>query len=115
MKVLAHHIYEFKKGVRRMILHTMPNELKQAVIDKLEMNDITYHIVDVSENKFNVFFGEPDCIEVISGFCEKPLYELSPEEDFIVGVLLGYCPVKQCQRYKLRQGLAKAAQTILIE
>ncbi len=109
MRVLAHHIYEFKKGVRRMILHTMPADMKQMAINKLEVNQITYHVVDVTPEKFNVFFGEPDCIDVIRGFCDKALYDLTPEEDFIIGVLLGYCPVKQCQRYKQRQNLVKAA------
>lgn len=99
MRVFCHHLYEYKKGVRRMILHTMHRRHFLKVVQKLNANSITYKIVHLSEAKFNVFFGDENCIEVASSFVDKPLNELSDKEDFILGVLLGYDIKEQCKRY----------------
>lgn len=99
MKVFCHHIYEYKKGLRNLILHTMASIDVQLAIKKLESNNIDYLIQPVISDKVNVFFGASECVEVIKCFCHKRLNELSPEEDFILGTLLGYNQVIQCARY----------------
>ncbi len=109
MKVFCHHLYEYKKGVRRMILHTMPAIRREWAVKKLQANGIAYYIDEVSAEKFNVFFGDEDCVKVVASFMNKPLHESSNEEDFIIGVLLGYDPVQQCRRYLKRRAIKEAA------
>ncbi len=103
MKVFCHHIYEYKKGLRNLILHTMASSDVPLAIKKLEANAIQYLVQPVTDNKVNVFFGAKECVEVIKCFCHKRLNELSPEEDFILGTLLGYNQVIQCARYLKRK------------
>ncbi len=38
----------------------------------------------------NVFFGRRACLETIRPLLSRPLSDLSPEEDFMLGALLGY-------------------------
>lgn len=99
MKIFFHHIYEYKKGVRRMILHTLHECHREEVVKRLNKNDIPFLITEVTNHKFNVFFGDKTCIDVISTFAYKPLNRLTDEEDFILGTLLGYDTVLQCERY----------------
>ena len=80
MKVLLNHIYEFKKGVRQMVLYP-------------------YIIQPVGNNSLNLFFGRKECLDAIRLFITKPLNQLSPEEDFILGAMLGYDIRVQCERY----------------
>lgn len=92
-----------------MILHTMNRHYYLKVIQKLQANDITFKVVHISDTKFNVFFGDPSCIEVASTFVDKPLNELSDQEDFILGVLLGYDIKEQCKRYTERTALKEVS------
>ncbi|MCG8581723.1 MAG: DUF2023 family protein [Bacteroidales bacterium] len=108
MKVFCHHIYEYKKGLRNLILHTMAAKDVAQAIKKLNANNIDYLIQQVTSQKVNVFFGAKECVEVIACFCHKPLNELTTEEDFILGTLLGYNQVVQCARFLKRK------ETILI-
>ncbi|TAJ11718.1 DUF2023 family protein [Marinilabiliaceae bacterium JC017] len=112
MKVFVHHIYEYKKGLRNLILHTMPVGKQEEAIRKLTSNNISYHIQYVTPFKINIFFGEPQCVEIIRHFGDKPLNELSDEEDFILGTLLGYGQVQQCQRYLNRKEEKNAAYQV---
>lgn len=99
MDVLNHHIYEYKKGLRDLVLHTLPASLKQEAIRKLESNHISYIVREVTRNKINIFFGATACISVLQQFGEKRLNEFTPEEDFILGIMLGYNRIQQCNRY----------------
>ena len=99
MKVLNHHIYEYKKGIRNLILHTLSSNHKQVAVDRLEKNNISYIIREISADKINIFFGAKECINVIEAFGNKQLNEFTPEEDFILGIMLGYNRLQQCDRY----------------
>ncbi len=99
LKVFSHQIYECKKGVRSMALCTLPTDSKDLVIKKLESSKLSYFICPLSKQRFNIFFGEQVCIDVVSKLCNKPLNELSPEEDFMLGAILGYSICEQCRRY----------------
>ncbi|MBQ9213071.1 MAG: DUF2023 family protein [Bacteroidales bacterium] len=99
MKVLAHHIYEYKKGLRQLILHTLPAKNRFEAETRLKLAGINFLTREVSAEKINIFFGAKECIEVIKRFGDKPFNEYSPEEDFILGVLLGYDKIQQCNRY----------------
>ena len=100
MLVFNHHIYEFKKGVRDMVLCTLPAHMQEKVVAKLERNEISYMIQKIKNGNINVFFGKEECLTVADKICGgRPLNLLTPEEDFILGILLGYSISEQCNRY----------------
>lgn len=103
MDVFLHHIYEYKKGLRRMVLHTAPASERYAITQKLDTLEIDYIISAVNDMKFNVFFGDPWCIGVIRSFEHLNLSRLTDEQDFILGTLLGYDIAIQCRRYLQRK------------
>ena len=51
----------------------------------------------------NVFFGDNVCIKMIKQMEFKQLSNLTEEEDFILGIMLGYDRLKQCERYLKRR------------
>jgi Protein of unknown function (DUF2023). len=103
MRLFCHLIYEFKKGVRDLILYTVPADSEEKVKEKLQKNAISYVIQPLPNGNINVFFGKEECISVIRKICNKSLNRLSPEEDFMLGILLGYSLPEQCRRYCKRQ------------
>ncbi|UDQ97854.1 DUF2023 family protein [Lentisphaerota bacterium WC36G] len=99
MKVFIHHIYEYQKGLRNLILHTAPIDYQEQIKAKLERNKIAYHIEQINSSKINVFFGAPECVAVVKEINKKFLNEYTPEEDFILGTMLGYDRKLQCSRF----------------
>lgn len=97
--VLSNHIYEYQKGVRNLILYTVNERCVDKVCRKLERQKIDYLVQTVNGNNVNVFFGRPECLAAVKTFIGKPLYHLSPEEDFILGAMLGYDICRQCERF----------------
>ena len=71
LKVLMNHIYEYKKGVRCLVLYT--------------------------------FNRKKECLDAIRMIVTKSLCLLTPEEDFILGAMLGYDICAQCERYCKRK------------
>lgn len=103
MQVLRHHIYEYQKGLRHLILHTTSVYLKQEVVNLLEKNNMNYMMQLSSEQKINVFFGDRRCINVLKGMGSKRLSDFTDEEDFMLGIMLGYDRLQQCERYLTRR------------
>lgn len=99
IRIFLNHIYEFKKGIRSMVLYTMNRKHESFAIQRLESQQISYMIQEVGSNKINLFFGKPECMEAIRHIIIRPLNELSAEEDFILGAMLGYDICQQCKRY----------------
>ncbi len=101
VKVFTHLIYEFEKGVRNMVLYTLPEEYVPFLTQKLENREIRYFLQPVPERpSTNIFFGKEECLDAVRTFLgNRPLNELSPEEDFMLGAILGYDLCKQCKRY----------------
>lgn len=99
MTVLVHHIYEYKKGVRHLVLHTLPASLREEAEKKLMRQGIDYIVKPVGDSRINIFFGAKECVEVIRRMGDKKLNEFTPEEDFILGIMLGYDKRRQCLRY----------------
>jgi hypothetical protein len=99
LKVFHHLIYEYKKGVRSLILTTEKAEYSEAIETRLKDEDIDYAIQIVNDEKINIFFGDKDCVDVVKTFIGKRLNELTPEQDFILGIMLGYDRLRQCARY----------------
>ena len=105
LNVLLHHIYEFRKGLRNLVLYTGKIADRAAIEQRLRRGNIAFCIQEVNAKKMNVFFGNPACMEVVQRFVHKRLCELTPEEDFILGIMLGYDRIQQCVRLTQRAGL----------
>lgn len=103
MEVFGHHIYEFEKGLRNLILHTTKKTNKESIEERLKRRSIPYVIYEINGDKINIFFGEKHCIDVIEAINKSNLLDYSDEEDFILGIMLGYDRLKQCQRYMKRK------------
>ncbi len=97
--VFCHHVYEYEKGVRSLVLHTGNRDELPLIRSKLKKRKIAHVIYPVGEEKINVFFGNPSCVEVIRHIGKTNLQDYSEEEDFILGILLGYDKIQQCERY----------------
>ena len=85
IRIFLNHVYEFKKGVRNMVLYTMNKEYEAFAIRRLERQNISYLIQEVNANKINLFFGKAECMDAIRHIIIRPLNHLTPEEDFILG------------------------------
>ena len=99
MNVLMNHIYEYTKGVRRMVLFTFNKKYEQFAVTRLQHQNIKYFIQPAGNESINLFFGREECLDAIRLMINRPLNELSPEEDFILGTMLGYDICRQCERY----------------
>ena len=107
LRVFHHHIYEYKKGIRNLILTTEKAKYRDSIENRLKNEKIDYVIHDIPNEKINVYFGEKDCVDVVKTFNPK-LNELSAEQDFMLGIMLGYDRVKQCERYlKIKNNIIK--------
>ncbi len=99
LKVLMNHIYEYQKGVRQMILFTCSKEYESFVIQRLERQNINFVVQQAGKNNLNFYFGRKECLNAIRLIVTRPLNQLTPEEDFILGAMLGYDLCAQCERY----------------
>ena len=102
--VISTYIYEIKKGTKPLALVTVPINMADKCIDKIIKNNLFYCLQKVN-NKINIFFGNNVCIELAKGLIQKDLSKLSPHEDFILGIMLGYNRIEQCSRYLNKQNL----------
>ena len=98
--VLNEQIYGYKHGIRPLVLQTMQVEDKDAIEQRLKRDSLNYHLQEAPGGKnLNVFFGDKPCVDVVKSFNNEPLAKLTPEKDFILGIMLGYDKTKQCERY----------------
>ncbi|MFZ5945914.1 MAG: DUF2023 family protein [Bacillota bacterium] len=102
MEVFYHHIYGYKKGLRNIILHTCHISCRNMIISRLEKEKIPFVIYQLGNDRINVFFGNELCIEIIKKINKSNLNEYTDEEDFMLGVMLGYDRLQQCERYLKR-------------
>ena len=101
LKVFLNHIYEFKKGVRRMVLYTTNKKYEDFAVKRLANQRIKFIVQQVDDERINLFFGCDECIEAIRLLVNRPLNKLTPEEDFILGAMLGYDICVQCRRWDM--------------
>ncbi|MBQ9656171.1 MAG: DUF2023 family protein [Prevotella sp.] len=104
LKVLMNHIYEFRKGVRQMVLFTCHRRYEAFACQRLEHMGIPYLVQPAGRQNLNLYFGRSECLDAIRLIVNRPLNELTPEEDFILGAVLGYDICAQCQRFCKRKG-----------
>ncbi|MGE4319025.1 MAG: DUF2023 family protein [Deferribacterales bacterium] len=98
-RLFSHMVYEYKKGIRRLVLYTAKEHEAELCRMKLSKSGIAWYELASKDGRINFFFGDCPCISIIRSFGEKPLNEFNEKEDFILGVLLGYDLTKQCERY----------------
>ena len=58
MKVFLNHVYEFKKGVRQMVLYTMNRRNQEFAVNRLKKQRIRFIIQEVDDERINLFFGQ---------------------------------------------------------
>lgn len=110
--VFLHHVYEYKKGLRNLILHTTSKENENKIRERLDREQIAHVIYPLGQSKINVFFGESVCVDVIKKIDKVYLYDYTDEEDFLLGIMLGYDRKKQCERYLQRKNAQAQEQLI---
>lgn len=115
MRVFQHHIYEYKKGLRNLILHTIQSEHQDAVESKLKSMQIDYQIYPLNNGNINVFFGATECVDVIKAIGKQSLKDYTYEEDFILGTMLGYDRLQQCRRYLKHINSSKPSVKVPVE
>lgn len=99
MKMVSHMIYEFRKGIRSLVLCTLCPTCAALVQERLRRQGIAFLTGTAGSRNVNLFFGEQACLDAVSCFIHKPLNMLTPEEDFMLGAMLGYDITGQCRRY----------------
>lgn len=106
-RIAIHHIYEYEKGIRSMVLCTLDKGELGLILRKLEARGIAHFTQPTPKlSRVNLFFGHKACIETVGYFLrDRYLHELSAEQDFILGTLLGYDVCGQCERYQRRVNL----------
>lgn len=110
--VFKHHIYEYQKGLRDLVLHTSPLTHQAEIIQTLNRYKIDFVIDQVCENKINVFYGNKQCIKIIKSFAKERLSDYTAEQDFILGIMLGYDRKQQYDRY-LQRILGKNVEQLM--
>lgn len=98
MDLFKNLIYELKKGIRDLALVTCKTSELKIYKPILKNLDIEYFVVNLEKGKHNLFFGNNSCIEIINNFSSSELNKLTPEEDFILGIMLGYSRNEQYSR-----------------
>ncbi len=105
-QLLCNRLYEYKKGVRHLFLCTVSSAFADWACERLNRNDVDYFLQSVPgrKDRVNLFFGRSECIEAVRiMLVQRSLTELSDEEDFILGIMLGYDTCMQCNRYCKRK------------
>lgn len=104
MQVFGHHVYEYRKGLRNLVLHTVSNDDLEDAVRRLKVAEIDCQIYPVKEtNRSNIFFGSKESVDVIRMIGKDDLCDYTPEEDFMLGTMLGYDRRQQCERYLLQR------------
>ena len=103
IRIFLNHIYEFKKGIRNMVLYTINKKYEGFAVRRLEKQNICFLKQEVNAHKINLSFGKKECLDAVKFMLNRPLNLLTPEEDFILGAMLGYDICRQCERYCSRK------------
>ena len=98
MELFKHLIYEYKKGIRDLALYTCESNNRQLLTEILEKMRIQHHIINIEGGKINIFFGSNPCLKILRSFSSKNMEKLTPYEDFILGIMLGYSRNEQYNR-----------------
>lgn len=103
MDVFFHLLYEHSRGLRDLALYTIAPEQQAAVERELAQEGVAYLFRPLEDGRLNVYFGHPACVEVVRSFGACPHCRLTPEQDFMLGIMLGYDRTRQCERFLARR------------
>lgn len=98
MELFSNLVYEYKKGVRDLVLFTCTKSQAIEYLNYLNKLRIKYLVVTVGGGKINLFFGNNKCLQILKAFSSLNLDEISAQEDFILGIMLGYSRAEQYSR-----------------
>ena len=82
---------------------TSPANSPSITAFELEKCGYEWLTEELKSGYINIFFGTEDPINVLKKFKKNSLKDFTPEEDFILGILLGYNTNQQCKRYLTRK------------
>ena len=103
LKLFNYCVYEYERGVRLLQMMTLAAAEAAVLVEQLDRASIDHYRQEISPEKVNLFFGKTAMVETARRIVTKPLNLLSPEEDFMLGTLLGYDREQQCLRYLARK------------
>lgn len=98
MELFKNLIYEYKKGMRDLSLQTCEKKDLEQYTELLDRLATSYLAVELGNNKVNLFFGKPECLDILKRFSDFELNKITPQEDFILGIMLGYSRDEQYNR-----------------
>jgi hypothetical protein len=105
LDVFHHLLYEISRGLRDLALYTIQPEDQALIAKQLNQEEISYLFRPIEDGRINVYFGHESCVQVVNAFGTCPHCHLSPEQDFMLGIMLGYDRTRQCERYLSRRKL----------
>lgn len=106
-RIVNHSLYELDKGVRHLFMLTLSWADLPGVVVRLAADRVDHYVHRLNDSRVNLFFGRAALVETVRRFVDKPLCELTPEEDFMLGMLLGYDREQQCRRYLDRTAISE--------
>lgn len=106
-RIVNHSLYELDKGVRQLFMLTVSWADLPGVVARLAAEGVDHYVHRLNDSRVNLFFGRAALVETVRRFVDKPLCELTAEEDFMLGALLGYDREQQCRRYLERTAVAE--------
>ena len=115
LKVFNHHVYEYRKGLRSLTLQTLPRKHARWVMLRLDSLRIGYLIYPAGKDHINVFLGDAECLEIVRLIGKFDLSRYTPQEDFILGIMLGYGRQQQYKRYLALLRQARYEQALHFE
>lgn len=98
MELFSNLIYEYKKGMRDLSLYSCNGNDLLKLQEHLKQTKTEYITHKIDQDKYNIFFGNPLCLQILKSFSTLELDKLNPSEDFILGIMLGYSRNEQYQR-----------------
>lgn len=99
LDVFYHLLYEHSRGLRDLALYTIDPVQREMIEQELAAEGVSFLMRPLEDGRLNVYFGHSACIEVIQSFGSCPHCRLTPEQDFMLGIMLGYDRTRQCERY----------------
>ena len=112
-RLFNHQLYELSKGIRPLSMLTVTKPECDPVVRRLMRDGVAYYLHEACATKVSVLFGRPAAVAAARRFLTKSLCKLSPEHDFMLGILLGYDREQQCVRYIERLAIADKDSVML--
>ncbi len=105
IEVFHHLLYDISRGLRDLALYTIHPEDQNMIEAELLREGVAYMFRPIEDGRVNVYFGHQACIDVVQTFEGCPHCQHTPEQDFILGIMLGYDRTRQCERFLERRRL----------